>query len=60
MIRLSGVSRSFAGRSGTVEALHDIDLEAGDGEFVAVVGAPSTAPNTSKKSLAAAPSCTSC
>ena len=38
MIRLSGVSRSFAGRSGTVQALRDIDLDVGDGEFVAVVG----------------------
>ena len=38
MIRLSGVSRSFAGRSGTVAALRDIHLEVGDGEFVAVVG----------------------
>src|SRR4029453_16908105 len=38
MIRLSGVSRSFPGRSGTVEALRDLLLEVGDGEFVAVVG----------------------
>jgi NitT/TauT family transport system ATP-binding protein len=38
MIRLSGVSRAFVGRSGTVEALQDIDLEVGEGEFVAVVG----------------------
>jgi NitT/TauT family transport system ATP-binding protein len=38
MIRLTGVSRTFAGRSGAVEALRDIDLDVADGEFVAVLG----------------------
>ncbi|GGQ66391.1 ABC transporter ATP-binding protein [Couchioplanes azureus] len=38
MIRLSGVSRTFTGRSGTVEALSGIDLEVAEAEFVAVLG----------------------
>ncbi|WDZ85315.1 ABC transporter ATP-binding protein [Micromonospora cathayae] len=38
MIRLSGVSRTFTGRSGQVEALRDINLEVAEGEFLAVLG----------------------
>lgn len=38
MIELSGVSRTFTGKSGSVTALRDIDLSVTEGEFVAVVG----------------------
>jgi NitT/TauT family transport system ATP-binding protein len=52
MIRLSGVSRSFVGRTGTVEALRDIDLDVGDGEFVAVVGRSGCGKSTMLRLLA--------
>ena len=38
MIELSGVSRGFRSRHGTVQALRAIDLSIGEGEFVAVIG----------------------
>ncbi|MFI1731870.1 ABC transporter ATP-binding protein [Streptomyces acidicola] len=38
MIQLRSVSREFSNRRGTVQALLAIDLDAADGEFVAVVG----------------------
>jgi NitT/TauT family transport system ATP-binding protein len=38
MISLVGVSRTFQTRRGQVEALEDVDLKIGEGEFVAVIG----------------------
>jgi NitT/TauT family transport system ATP-binding protein len=38
VIRLSEVSQTFAGRSGTVEAVRNITMDVAEGEFVAVVG----------------------
>lgn len=38
MIEIAGVSRTFKGRTGPVEALRNIDLEIRNGEFVAVIG----------------------
>lgn len=38
MIEVLGITQTFQGRSGVVEALRDITLTVRDGEFVAVVG----------------------
>ena len=38
MIQLTEVSRTFTGRSGTVEALRGVSLDVAEGEFIAVVG----------------------
>ncbi|MBB5138407.1 NitT/TauT family transport system ATP-binding protein [Thermocatellispora tengchongensis] len=38
MIELTGVSRSFRGRTGLVEALRGLSLTVAEGEFVALVG----------------------
>ncbi len=38
MIRLAGVSRTFASRDGDVTALRDLDLDIAEDQFVAVVG----------------------
>jgi NitT/TauT family transport system ATP-binding protein len=38
MISLVGVSRTFKTRRGRVDALEDVDLKIGEGEFVAIIG----------------------
>ena len=38
MITIDGVSQTFRGRSGPVEAIRDISLTIGDGEFLTVIG----------------------
>jgi len=38
MITIDGVSQTFKGRSGPVEAIREIDLEIGDGEFLTIIG----------------------
>jgi ABC-type nitrate/sulfonate/bicarbonate transport system ATPase subunit len=37
-IALRGVSKTFAGRDGSVEVLREVDFDAADGEFVSVIG----------------------
>ncbi len=37
-LSIQGVSKQFLGRSGTVSALEDINLEVADGEFVVLIG----------------------
>ena len=38
MITIDGVSQTFKGRSGPVEAIRDLSLTIGEGEFLAVIG----------------------
>ncbi|GAA0552086.1 ABC transporter ATP-binding protein [Paractinoplanes ferrugineus] len=38
MITIDGVSQTFKGRSGPVEAIRDINLTVGEGEFLTVIG----------------------
>ena len=38
MIKIDALSRTFHGRSGPVEALKNINLDIGDGEFMAIIG----------------------
>jgi NitT/TauT family transport system ATP-binding protein len=38
MITIDAASKTFKGRSGPVEALKDINLTVGDGEFMAIIG----------------------
>jgi NitT/TauT family transport system ATP-binding protein len=38
MITVAAASRTFKGKSGRVEALKEIDLTVGEGEFMAVIG----------------------
>jgi NitT/TauT family transport system ATP-binding protein len=38
MITIDGVSQTFKGRSGPVEAIRDINLTIGEGEFLTVIG----------------------
>jgi NitT/TauT family transport system ATP-binding protein len=38
MIEIAGISRTFGGRAGTVEALRDINLDVRDKEFIAIIG----------------------
>ena len=37
-LRIEGVSKTFAGRAGPVEALHPVDVDVAAGEFVCLLG----------------------
>jgi NitT/TauT family transport system ATP-binding protein len=37
-VRIAGVTKTFATRAGQVDALADVDLTVGDGEFVSLIG----------------------
>ena len=38
MITIDGVSQTFRGKSGPIEAIREIDLSIGDGEFLTIIG----------------------
>ncbi|MDT5042577.1 MAG: NitT/TauT family transport system ATP-binding protein [Actinoplanes sp.] len=59
MISLNGISRTFAGAAGQVEALRDLYLDVADGEFVAVLGRSGCGKSTLLRLIAGllAPTC---
>ncbi|MDT5033137.1 MAG: NitT/TauT family transport system ATP-binding protein, partial [Actinoplanes sp.] len=59
MISLTGISRTFAGAAGQVEALRDLYLDVAEGEFVAVLGRSGCGKSTLLRLIAGllAPTC---